>query len=260
VSNATAYSQRDFVDYYAQLTDLQRPEESILNTLLPNLSCMNMLDIGIGGGRTTLHFAKWTKSYVGIDYSPEMIAACERRFAHYPQNISFKVGDARSMHMFGERMFDFILFSFNGIDSVSHSERLQVFEEIRRVGKPGGLFCFSSHNFQSLRKKFALTKQFSRSPERSLQKTIRWLFVKFVYNRHINERQLRAAPYTIINDGAHDYRLCTYYIKPATQLEQLAKHFCDVRIFSLSSGQEVPQGKELHGIDDDWLYYLCVIK
>jgi ubiquinone/menaquinone biosynthesis C-methylase UbiE len=260
VSNAKAYSRADLVEYYARLTDLQRPEESILNALLPDLSRMTMLDVGIGGGRTTLHFAKWVKQYVGIDYSPEMIAACQRRFAQYPQNVSFTVGDARSMHMFGDHAFDFILFSFNGIDSVSHGERLQVLEEIRRVGKPSGIFCFSSHNLQSLSRKFALKHQFSRSPERSLQRTVRWLFVRFVYNRHISGQQLRDATHTIINDGAHNYRLCTYYIKPSAQLEQLATYFSDVRVFSLSSGKEVHRGRELDCIDDDWLYYLCVIK
>ena len=260
MDNAQAYSAEDLVEFYTQKTDLQRPEECILNLLLPDLPHMTMLDIGIGGGRTTLHFAKWVKRYVGIDYSPVMIAACQQRFARYPQHVSFAVSDARSMSAFNDRMFDFILFSFNGIDYVSHEERLQVFAEVQRVGKPGGYFCFSTHNLQSLQKKFALKHQFSRSPEKSLRKAIRWFFVRFVYNRYITTKLLYNVPYAIVNDGSYDYRFKTYYIKPLSQVEQLLKHFSNIRAYSLSSGQEVNPTRELPFLDDESVYYLCGIR
>lgn len=37
-----------------------------------------MLDIAVGAGRTTLHFASLIKSYVGIDYSSGMITECKK--------------------------------------------------------------------------------------------------------------------------------------------------------------------------------------
>ena len=258
--NDDAYKTRSLVEFYSQLTDLQRPEESILNALLPDISRMVMLDVGVGGGRTTLHFAKWVNQYVGIDYSKEMIAACQQRFSPYPRHISFKVGDARSLRMFDENTFDFVLFSFNGIDSVSHTERLLIFEEIQRIGKPGGIFCFSTHNLQSIDKKFDLKHQFSRNPERLVRKITRWFSVRFVYNRHVNTKQLKKSQYAIINDGAHHYQLKLYYIKPAAQIEQLAECFKNIQVYSLVSGAKVYEEAELRCIDDDWLYYSCIIR
>ena len=258
--NDDAYKTRGLVEYYSQLTDLQRPEESILNVLLPDLSRMVMLDSGIGGGRTTLHFAQWVNQYVGIDYSKEMIAACKKRFSRYPKHVSFKVGDARSMQMFDENTFDFVLFSFNGIDYVSHAERIQILKEIQRVGKSGGKFCFSTHNLLSINKKFDLKHQLSRNPERFIQKATRWFLLRFVYNRHSSKKQLKESQYAIINDGAHHYQLRTYYIKPAAQLEQLAECFKNIQVYSLVSGAKVYEEAELRCIDDDWLYYSCIIR
>jgi len=260
VTNADAYKTQDVVAYYSHLTDLQPPEESILNKLLPDLSRMAMLDIGVGGGRTTLHFAKWVKQYIGMDCSEEMVAACQTRFSRYPGHLSFMVADARSMPMFADRTFDLILFSFNGIDYVSHNERLRVLEEVHRVGKSGGFFCFSTHNIQSVSKKFALKHQRSRSLKRFIGKMGRWFLVRFVYNRHLGSTELNEARCATINDGAFRYQFRTHYIRPSAQLEQLTKYFTDVRIYSLADGKEVHQETELHRIDDDWLYYLCVIR
>ncbi|HWO41630.1 MAG TPA: class I SAM-dependent methyltransferase [Candidatus Eisenbacteria bacterium] len=66
---------------YARAADLQPAERTVLALLEPALASMDMLDIGVGGGRTALHFAHRMRLYVGIDYSPEMIAACRARLA-----------------------------------------------------------------------------------------------------------------------------------------------------------------------------------
>ena len=38
-----------------------------------------MLDIGVGTGRTTMHFAGLVKEYVGVDYSSALIQACPEK-------------------------------------------------------------------------------------------------------------------------------------------------------------------------------------
>src|SRR2546423_13692484 len=117
---------------YARQSNLYPPEETILRFMLPILPRTRMLDLGVGGGRTTLHFAKWAREYIGTDYSENMIGECRRRFSAYPDHISFAVCDARSMEMFASGFFDFVLFSFNGIDYVAHADRLKILKEIRR--------------------------------------------------------------------------------------------------------------------------------
>src|SRR5205809_745633 len=122
IDNQYVYHRSKVAAQYSQQSYLEPSEEIILHLLLPDLPNARMLDLGVGGGRTTLHFAKWAKEYVGADYSPSMIAQCQRRFSGYPAHLSFRVCDARSMGMFETGSFDFTLFSFNGIDSVSHED------------------------------------------------------------------------------------------------------------------------------------------
>ncbi len=102
-----------------------------------------MLDIGIGGGRTTAIFSGIAKSYVGIDYSNEMCDAVRWRFPDIVSSI--QCVDARVLSRFDDSSFDLVLFSFNGIDHVAFDERPGVFSEMRRVLRDGGLLLFSTH-------------------------------------------------------------------------------------------------------------------
>ena len=260
MSNKSIYKRIDIVKSFVEETELQPPEKTILNLLQGSLSGMKMLDVGVGGGRTTLHFANLAKEYVGIDYSEEMVAACRKRFSKYSNDISFKVCDVRSMGIFKDSVFDFILFSFNGIDYISHNDRAKAFRELQRVGRPGGYFCFSTHNIWSIYKIFEFKHQLSLHPKETVKKIFQWFLLKFVYNKDINIKKLKNSQYAIFNDGAHNFKLQTYYIKPIEQIKQLSSCFKEIRIFSLKNGKEIKSEIELNSIDDDWLYYLCVIK
>jgi ubiquinone/menaquinone biosynthesis C-methylase UbiE len=93
-----------------------------------------VLDLGVGGGRTTHSLAPHASLYIGIDYSRAMIEICQDRFPHH----QFEPGDARDLSRFPAGWFDFVLFSYNGIDFVDHADRLQVLKEIARVSHLGG--------------------------------------------------------------------------------------------------------------------------
>ena len=226
--NLDTYSLREVAAGYARESHLQLPEESILRLILPKLPTARMLDLGVGGGRTTLHFAKWIREYVGADYSPSMILECQRRFSGYPNHISFRVCDARSMEIFETNYFDFILFSFNGIDSVTHEDRLKILKEIRRVGKPGGYFCFSSHNLNWCANYFDWRRMLSLNPKVTAR-AARRLVRRFFFNRGLRADDVRQAPYVLFNDGAHR-NLRHYYIRPLEQLAQLEADFTEVRV------------------------------
>ena len=143
--NLKTWRAKDIVEEYRGHTGLQPPEETFLK-LLAGYSHVKLLEIGVGGGRATAHFAKAVEEYWGIDYSAEMIAACRERFGESSNHLRFAVCDARAMNICPDRYFSCILFSFNGIDYMLHRDRLRVFEEVQRVGKSGGLFFFSTHN------------------------------------------------------------------------------------------------------------------
>lgn len=256
MSNKNVYKKKRIVNIYSSHTELQKPEETILNILKNDLSEMRMLDIGVGGGRTTLHFAKLVKKYVGIDYSEEMIEACRRRFDGYPADIAFQVCDARNLDIFKDNSFDFVLFSFNGIDYVSNKERLAILGEIKRILNPGGFFCFSTHNLQSIHKLFDFRRQLCLNVD-LLKKIIRWFLIRFIYNKNINVKNLKSAEFAVFNDGAERFGLQTYYIDPLRQIEQLQPYFKSVRTFLLKSGSEIDKTALSNSSSEDWIYYLC---
>ena len=257
-SNQKTYTSPLVVQHYAQLKMLQPAEETILDLFRDRWSTMKMLDMGVGGGRTTQHFAKRVAEYVGIDYSADMVAACQQRFAGYAPPLQFEIGDARDLSKFSDHSFDFILFSFNGIDYISHSDRIKVFEEIRRVGKPGGYLFFSTHNLQGLEREFDIKKHIGWNPITTYVNLIMWFLLRAI-NYSLTPNQLRTAAHAIVRDESHNFRLKTYYIRPQAQIEQLQPYFNDIKVFSWNTGLELASETDLLANCDMWLYYLCRI-
>ncbi len=266
-TNQSTYKASGIVKHYAQLKALQPAEQTILDAFQTRLPTMKMLDLGIGGGRTTLHFANLVKEYVGVDYSEEMIEACNQRFTPRASSVSFEVCDAREMSRFKDESFDFILFSFNGIDYISHCDRLKVFQEIQRVGKSGGYFVFSSHNLQGMEREYDFSKQFSCNPLTTYVNLV-MAFLLRAFNRFIPLHTLQTSAHAILKDESHQFRLKTYYVRPSEQLNQLAEHFSDIKVYSWKSGLEITdhlekiptKGNTLSENSEMWLYYLCSIR
>ena len=220
---------------------------------------MRMLDLGVGGGRTTIYFGGLVKEYIGVDYSEQMISACKTRFSQAQANISFKVSDVRNMRDFTSGYFDFILFSFNGIDYVNHQDRIQALREIKRVGKAGAHFCFSSHNLLAINSLFRLHNIFSYNPKRLITNTVKLIRLRLRNNPKEMIESAKKAAYLIFNDGALNFGLDTYYIKPIEQVAQLrAEGFYDIGVFSLNTGNRIDKD-DLDNMVDSWLYYSCRI-
>ena len=102
-----------------------------------------ILDLGVGGGRTTAYLSRLASRYVGVDYAPKMVAACQRKFPH----LEFLVADATNLALLGDGNFDSVVMAFNGMDYlVPGDSRRRCLAEIHRVLKKDGVFIFSSHN------------------------------------------------------------------------------------------------------------------
>ncbi len=254
-ANVAAYEQADLVQKFYRDRVLHKPEQTILDYLRADLKNMRMLDIGVGAGRTTFYFAELVKEYIGIDAASNMIDACKERFANAGKNVSFEVCNVRNMEIFEDNYFDFILFSYNGLDLLNHAGRLEALREIRRVCKPGGLFYFSSHNLYSIKR--TLTVKWSAILENP--RAILYL-LKLPIIRLLNPslEKLEKMDYAIIKDGGHRFRIVTYYIKPEKQIEQLTElEFRNIKIYSLEEGQEIDTSSDLSSARDYWLHYLC---
>jgi len=249
--NKQTWESEETVTLYRLQEGLQKPEKTILRLLQSVIAGGRVLDIGVGAGRTTPYFSQAAREYIGIDYSPGMIAACREKFRGASQSLSFIVCDVRDMHCFGDHSFDFVMFSYNGLDYLPPEDRQAALGEIKRVCRPGGYFAFSTHNMHSAPRLFRL-----------LPKCDSWQWPYMIYVNHRRRalnphfRQLLKRKFAIFNDGALNFRLWTYYVEPRHQIEQLhAVGFTDVRVFSLSDGSEIKTMELLDENRDSWLYF-----
>ena len=256
--NRETYEASAIVRHYARLKLLQPAEAVICDRLKDRLPNMKMLDLGIGGGRTTQHFAPLVAEYTGIDYSERMIAACREKFANASPMLTLEVGDARNLEQFANASFDFILFSFNGIDYVANGDRLKILQEVHRVGKPGAYFAFSSHNLQGIAAEFDWRKQLSPNPLDTYTNLVMAGLLRY-FNPGITRELLETSNYLIIRDEPHNFRLWNYYIRPEIQIEQLLQAgFDDIEVYSWRTGK-ILNASERTTNADMWLYYSCVI-
>src|SRR5271167_1848328 len=129
--NIPIYNAPAVAEYYAGLDYLTPCERLLFDEYLrPGMA---ILDLGVGGGRTTAYLSSIAARYVGVDYASEMIAACRKKF---PQ-IEFETENASDLSRFATLSFDAVVMAFNGIDYVIPDEsRFHALREIRRVLKP----------------------------------------------------------------------------------------------------------------------------
>jgi SAM-dependent methyltransferase len=144
-TNLPVYRNAEVVAEYAASNYLTSAEQLLFEEYIRPRSAI--LDLGVGGGRTTPYLSGCASRYVGIDFSEEMIEACRAKFP----KLQFEVADASDLSLFDEGSFDAIVFSFNGLDNLtSDDKRLQCLRECHRLLRQGGVFIFSSHNPRSL--------------------------------------------------------------------------------------------------------------
>jgi SAM-dependent methyltransferase len=144
--NRETWSSPEVVSTFVRRSGfLDAGEERLLRRVADELRGQPLLDIGVGGGRTLPLLRELSDDYTGIDYSDELVAAARRRF---PQ-ARIEIGDARDLSRFATSHFALVFFSFNGIDGITHDERGQVFREVLRVLRPGGLFAYSTNNLDA---------------------------------------------------------------------------------------------------------------
>ena len=143
--NLDTYNSPELTSHYSSLNYLTPCERLLFDEYLT--PGMTILDLGVGGGRTTPYLSSLAGRYVGADYAAEMISACQKKFPH----LEFENVDAADLSIFATSSFDAVVMAFNGIDSLFPDEsRYQAFREIHRVLNPKGILIFSSHNPRSI--------------------------------------------------------------------------------------------------------------
>lgn len=121
---------------------LDSGEWASVQSVLPFVRNQPLLDIGIGAGRTVGLLKLVSEDYLGIDYSPALL---ERARAHYPDE-KLILADARDLSDLPASHYRLVMFSFNGIDSLDHDDRMKVMAQVSRVMHPDGYFVYSTLN------------------------------------------------------------------------------------------------------------------
>jgi SAM-dependent methyltransferase len=131
---------RHFDEFVTADSWTDKGERNVLNELAPRLRDRRLLDIGVGAGRTAWFLPLMSDDYVAIDYTPEMVAAAR----HNHPGLDIREGDARDLSDFEDGRFDFVMFSYNGLDALDHADRALALAEFHRVLAPGGILMYST--------------------------------------------------------------------------------------------------------------------
>lgn len=247
------YEDPLIVSSYGRQRLLQPPEQTVLDELAPELGQMDMLDLGVGAGRTAWHFAPRVKTYLGLDYARTMIERCKQDLPGY----AFVVGDASRLDL-ADGSYDLVLFSYNGIDHLEPEDRQRALREMKRVLRPGGLMVFSSHNSNFLP---VIVERFRFRFHAGLRETLRslkWALVFNVCNPTLRFRLPLGIG--IVNDGLHSFRssgIC--YIRPDLQVDTLrSMDMSDISCAANENARYIPgNAPDVATLDSPWVYYRC---
>ena len=218
-----------------------------------------VLDLGVGGGRTTRLLLPLTSNYVGLDHTEQMVKICQTKFP----GLRIEHGDARDLSRFEDRSFQAVIFSFNGIDLVHDEGRERILHEARRVLRPGGAFYFSTINrdgpdFREPRRadrKFVMTP----NPLRLGVRAIRWGLGRLRGRLHLaryRRFEEHREGHSIVLHQAYDFGLLVYATSLAELRAQLhgAGFAPEVAIVGARSGAPVLNG---HAADESYLHVIA---
>jgi len=213
--NARVYHARRVLANYRDCT-LTVMETAALLKYQPGFFNRDVLDIGIGTGRTSRYLAPLARCYLGIDYSPVML----RHVTAAMPELPVRQLDMSDLSSLDAASFDFIFAPNNVLDAVSHGLRLRSLCHWQRVLRPGGMVLFSAHN-RSYR--YALRGPrlaLSRNPVTQARLLLRFARCSVNYLRLAGER-LQTDEFALLTDTGHEYSCLHYYIERDAQYAQL---------------------------------------
>jgi len=152
--------------------------------------------------------------------------------------------------MFKDNEFDFVVFSYNGLDCIDHKGRIRGLKEIYRVLKPDGIFSFSSHNINYKNLPY-IPRIFTRKNPIYILKSI-----KSRLNYELNKKnEVHTDEFSIITCPVFNHTGYMYYIKKENQVKQLEEiGFKNIDILD-KDGSFI--NLETPDRDFCWLYYAC---
>jgi ubiquinone/menaquinone biosynthesis C-methylase UbiE len=250
------YEDPKVVNFFKNLSALKPVETALLSRFRDELRDQPVLDIGIGGGRTTAPLLEITRSYIGIDFSQEMILAARQRFP----GADLLVCDARDLSRFKDEQFAAVFFWGGGLDDIV-ADRSRVLKEIYRV-LGSGVFMLMTHNFDAnnMQRFLKYRLQLSRDPSLLIHDNLLRLRSYISYCSNWLWSIAHHKGYAIYKEYEESYGdrselgriLPTYYMNRDAQVRQLMEHsFSEVEAFD-QNGNTVDKGR---AVNDLFLFY-----
>ena len=215
INRAVYYSPRVYRSYLAEA--LTTTESISLSKYQRHIQHKDVLDIGVGAGRTARYLAPLARRYEAVDYSPVMVAYVKKRMPR----ISVRRADFRDLTPFADESFDFILATDNVIDALPHHDRLRALSEARRVLRPGGILAFSCHNLRYKEAFSGPRLRWSANPVRFAANCAGYV-LSLWNHRRVARSRTTTSEYALLNDAGHRYACLHYYAARSTVCSQLA--------------------------------------
>jgi ubiquinone/menaquinone biosynthesis C-methylase UbiE len=245
--NQKTFRNVSVAEHYVGMTTLFPPEARALEKIRNVVRGRPIMDVGVGTGRTTPYLMDLSTEYIGLDYSPEMIAKCCTQFP----GVRFEVADARRLDAYPTGHFGMVMFSFNGIDYVQHSDRLAALSECHRLLGEGGIFLFSSHN--ELWDQRA-DRPVARRVLGRIKDSIR--YIRYLKSMGPIRYKAHGYSYRCERVFGTTQTVISYYITPEAQIKQLhLRGFVCNEIFNCNGDELRPGMREAN--PSPWLYYLA---
>ncbi len=260
VSNRLVYETDAEIRHYRGHTDLKPDERVMLERLRDRWHEIDVLDVGVGAGRTAYTFGAICRRYVGIDYSTAMIELC-RASIQESERLQLLVADARDLSQFDSGSFGFIMFTSNGLDAVDAEERPVALGELRRVLSDDGCLMLSSHSLNALPIRAPRRLPSLRQPPSTLLRAMRDFArdtraaIKYRRaNRWLDLDAARERGWGIARDQGHDFSLAHYYATAETQIRQFRD--ADLEVTDVLNAAGKPVDPADPG-EDPSLSYIC---
>jgi SAM-dependent methyltransferase len=142
----TVFNPDDYLHFYVnslsdEITSLQ---VDFLVSQMALSSPMKILDLACGHGRHANRLAQLGHQVTGVDIMPGFLKIAGQEAKKLGLDVTYLKGDMR--HITFPNQFDRVILMFTAFGYFSDEENFLVLKNIARALKPGGLFCFDTHN------------------------------------------------------------------------------------------------------------------
>lgn len=249
--NRAVFDSPGVVASYRETGWSDRGEHRALAAVAPATRGRTILDIGVGTGRTTGLLTLISEDYTGIDYAPRMIKAARAAFP----GVQLRVADVRDLRKFADATADLVVFSYNGLDSISGADRGQALSEMTRVLRPGGHLVLSGLNLEGPVPRQRPWRPPALPEQRQLRDWAMWAYLCLRmllelpssagnYRRGVRAGN-RGDRWAVLPLSAHSYTLCAHFSTLGALCEEVR-----------TAGLEVEQvfgnsGTDLTGLQHD---------